>query len=112
MGDIDLLPVQADPAAGCDDDRSVVEWVFEFGKSIVGPLGRSVNLRGHPHFKGLMGPFFIEFQDELIEDSLLLKAVCLGGPGGFLLEREVHSFVPTILLGLARLDTLNGDTQP
>ena len=59
-----------------------------------------------------MGPLVIEFLDEVIELGLLLEHVGAGGPGGFLLEGEVHAFMATVLLRMTRFDALDADAQP
>jgi hypothetical protein len=59
-----------------------------------------------------VGPFGIELLDEIIEAGLLLEAVEAWRPRGFLLQGEMHAFVPAVLLGLARLDALDLDAEP
>src|SRR5579859_3512360 len=64
--------------------------------------------------KCLMRPFVVVLSSECIE-LLLLKAKRLRRrTQGFLLERPVHSFVSSILLGVPRLDALvpNAELDP
>jgi hypothetical protein len=58
-----------------------------------------------------MGPLLIEDADELIEAGLLLQEVPGRRLGGFLLQRQMHALMPTVLLGMARLDALDVDPQ-
>ena len=58
-----------------------------------------------------MRPLVIELADKGIEAGLLLQAAHTGWPGRFLLKGQVPAFVPAVLLGMARLDALDGDAQ-
>ena len=58
-----------------------------------------------------MGPLLVEAIDEAIEAGLLLQQVFGRGLGGFLLERQVHALVSTVLLRVAGLDALDLDPQ-
>lgn len=53
----------------------------------------------------------VEFAHELVEAGLLLQAVDAWRSGSFLLERQVHALMAAVLLGMARLDTLDVDAQ-
>jgi hypothetical protein len=59
-----------------------------------------------------MRPFSIELTYEGIEAVLLLQAVKARRADSLLLEGEVHALVPTVLLGMARLDALDRNTKP
>ena len=59
-----------------------------------------------------MRAFAIEFPDEVIEAGLLLQGVLAWRSGGFLLERQVHALVPSVLVRFAGLDVLEGDAEP
>ena len=59
----------------------------------------------------LMRPLAIELFDEVIELRLLLQQVVGGGFGGFFLQRQVHAFVPAVLLRMSWLDALDVDSQ-
>jgi hypothetical protein len=56
-------------------------------------------------------PAVVVALDEGIEAGLLLEHVGGGGLGGFRLQREMHAFVPTILLGMTGLDALDVDAE-
>src|ERR1700733_3770775 len=49
--------------------------------------------------------------DEGIELGLLLQEVLPRRFGGLFLQGQVHAFVPTILLGISRPDTLDADPE-
>ena len=59
----------------------------------------------------LMRSLIVVNPDEVIEALLLLQEVERGGLGGFILERQVHALVASILLRMSRLDALNVDAQ-
>ena len=86
MGDIDLLSVQADSAAGGDRDGPVVKGILQLRQAHVGPLGGRVYLGRPLHLKSFVRPFVVELLNELVKDRLLLQAVGLGRPGRFLFE--------------------------
>src|SRR5262249_59527719 len=54
----------------------------------------------------------IELAKESIEALLLLQAVKAWRPGGLLLEGEMHTLVPAVLLRMARLDAFDRDAEP
>lgn len=58
-----------------------------------------------------MGPFIVEFCDEVVEPGLLLQAVCARRSGCFLLQGQVHALVAAVLLGMTRLDAFDVDAQ-
>ena len=47
----------------------------------------------------------------LVEAGLLLKEIPSGGFGGFFFQSEVHAFMATVLLRMARLDALDADPE-
>ena len=53
----------------------------------------------------------IVYLDKFVKATLLLKKVKSGWLGCFLLQRQVHTFVPAILFGMTWLDALNSNTQ-
>lgn len=58
-----------------------------------------------------MRALLVEDADELIEPGLLLQEVLRGRLGGFLLERQMHALMATVLLRMPRLDALDVDPQ-
>ncbi len=54
-----------------------------------------------------MGSFGVVFADEVVESSLLLKAVHLRRSCCFFLQGQVHALMAAVLLGLAGLDALD-----
>src|SRR5215469_4529978 len=63
-------------------------------------------------FKGFVRSFVVENFDEVIESSLLLKEVSLGGLSGLFFQGEMHALVTSVLLRVARLASLDADSQP
>jgi hypothetical protein len=55
--------------------------------------------------------FVVEDVDKLIEAGLLLKRVGRRGLGGFFFQGEMHAFMTAVLLGMARLDAFDADSQ-
>ena len=58
-----------------------------------------------------MRAFVVELFDEGVELGLLLKQVGAGGASGFFLQRQMHAFMPAVLLGMTRPDAFDADTQ-
>src|SRR5215470_10122502 len=58
-----------------------------------------------------MRPFVVELLLESIKLGLLLEEVGRGGSGGLLLQGQMHALMAAILLGMARADALDGDTE-
>src|SRR6266850_8027128 len=58
-----------------------------------------------------MGPLVVELFEKIIEFALLLQAVPARGARGLRFEREVHAFMPAILLRMPMLDAFDGDAQ-
>src|SRR5260370_21171512 len=58
-----------------------------------------------------MRTFVVEDGEEAIEAGLLLQEVGGCELGGFFLQGEMHAFVTAIVLGMARLDPFDADTQ-
>ena len=59
-----------------------------------------------------MEPIAVELLKEGIELCLLLKSVHSRRTGGFLLEREMHALVASVLLRMPRLDALDPNAKP
>ncbi len=89
-----------------------MEGVCHLGQASVGSWGWAIELTGASHVEGLVGSFSVEFDEEVIEAGLLLKAVHARRPGGFLLQGEMHALMAPVLLRVARLDALDGDAEP
>ena len=107
--EIDLLVVQAKASATGDHDGAVVEWVVRFWNAAIGAAGSRIDLGGAFHAKRFMRPFLIEFLNESIELGLLLQNVGGRRTGGFFLQGQMHAFMTTVLLGMARPDALDGN---
>src|SRR4029077_5423118 len=88
------------------------EGIAEFRQAAIGPARRPVDLGGALHGKRFVGTLGVELGDEGIELGLLLEAVHAWGPGGFLLERQMHALMASVLLGPAWLDALDLDAEP
>src|SRR5690349_9533280 len=58
-----------------------------------------------------MRPLVVELANKRIEPGLLLEEVAFRGSGRLLLEREVHAFMPAVLLWTSWLDPLDVDAQ-
>jgi hypothetical protein len=55
--------------------------------------------------------FGIEFLNEGVEFSLLLQDIGASGACGFLLQGQMHPFMPAVLLRMAGLNALDRDSQ-
>jgi hypothetical protein len=53
----------------------------------------------------------VEDLDKLVESGLLLQEIRGSGFGGFFLQSEVHAFVTTVLLRMARLDAFDAHAE-
>src|SRR5471032_3284903 len=58
-----------------------------------------------------MRSFLVVVVDEGVELGLLLQEVFSRRFGGFILQGQMHPFVPTVLLWITRLDALDADPQ-
>ena len=85
---------------------------MRLGNAGIDPGGSGIDLRRAFHSKGLVRAFGIEFLNEGVKFSLLLKDVGSGGAGGLLFEGQVHPFMPAVLLRMTGLNALNRDSQP
>jgi hypothetical protein len=81
--EIDFLFVDADSSAAGDKSRPIVERIGEFSDAAIRPWGRFVDVGGVFHSESFVGALIVEFMNESIELSLLLKEVGTGGPGSF-----------------------------
>ena len=108
---VDLSPANANPAALRDLYRSVM-------KRILWGLGVMVfACRGCIHLtrvlpaQGLMRPLVVVDLDKRLKSGLLLQEVVAGRSCRLRLEGQMQPLVAPILLGMARLDALDGDTE-
>src|SRR5882762_6811236 len=81
-----------------DVNDAVVKRISKFWQAAIAADGGSVDFRGALHVQGLMRPFVVELFEKIIEFALLLQAVPTRGARGLRFEREVHAFMPAILL--------------
>ncbi len=103
--------MQAEAAAGRDETPAIVEGVFEVRQAAIGAFREGIAFGWALHGQRLVRPFAIELLPEVIESFLLLQGVHAGWPCRFLLEGEVHALVAAILLRVAWLDALDGDSE-
>src|SRR6516164_5621643 len=103
---MDLIGLVTNSSAVGDGDGFVMEGVRDFGKPTVGTRRRGVALRRKLHIQGLVRTLGVEDFQEVIEFGLLLKDGLGGRFGGLLLERQMHPFMTTILLGMTGADPL------
>jgi len=90
---------------------AIVEGILERRQACVGAGGRPVELVWVAHVQSLVRPLVVVDAGEGIEASLLLEKILSGRLGGFLLQGQVHTFVPAVLLWMSRFDALDGDPQ-
>src|SRR6202047_3124259 len=87
--------MQADAAAGSDEDIAVVQRVCEVGQAGVGSRTRRVDFGRTLHGERLVWSFGVEFLDKVVEAGLLLQAVRSGRSGCFFLQlRCMRSWRP------------------
>jgi hypothetical protein len=110
--EVNLFVPQTDAAAISDDNDLVVKGIIDSGQSLVGAGGRLIDLGRALHVQGLVRTFVVEDFDKVVEPGLLLKEVCSGGLGGFFLQGQMHALMAAVLLGMARPDPFNANTQP
>src|SRR5436305_13415916 len=59
-----------------------------------------------------MRTLLVVLDAEVVEASLLAAQVRPGGPSRLVLEGAMEALMPSVLLGVARLDQLGRDTEP
>lgn len=59
-----------------------------------------------------MGPFDVEFFDEIVEAGLLLQEIGTGRFGCLQLQGRMHALMAAVLLRMAWFDTFNVDAKP
>src|SRR4030095_12423654 len=79
-----------------------VERIGEFSDAAIGPRGRFVDVGGGLHVENFMGTLVVEFMNEGIELSLLLKEIGTGGTGSFHFLGSMHAVVVDTLLRVVR----------
>src|SRR4029077_10854358 len=109
--EINFFTMQTDASTAGDVDGAVVKRIGQFRQSAIVAGGWRVDFRGALHVQGLMGPLVVELFEKIIEFALLLQAVPARGARGLRFEREVHAFMPAILLRMTGLDAFDGDAQ-
>jgi hypothetical protein len=109
--EIYFLSFDADSAAVGYENRFVVKGIIDFGQTAVGSRRGSINFAREFHIKSLMGALGVVTFQELIELGLLLKDILARRFRGFLLKREMHAFVSSVLLGMTGLDAFDLDSE-
>src|SRR5438477_8151217 len=92
--------------------RFIVEGIVDVWQSLVDACGRLIDLRRALHVQGLVRTLLVEDLDELVEPSLLLQKIGSRRLGGFSLQGQMHAFMAAVLLGVARLNPLDANTEP
>jgi hypothetical protein len=103
--------VQADASAAGDVDGVVVERISEIRQTLIGTWRRPVDFGRTLHAEVLLRTIIVELLDEMVEPGLLLKTVEARRSRRFLLEREMHAFVPLVLQGMAGPDSFDADAK-
>ena len=111
LAEVNLFVAQTDAAAARDHDGFVVEGIVDVGQSLIGAGGGLIDLGRALHGQGFVRTLMVEDVDKVIEAGLLLQEVGGGRLGGFFLQRKMHALVATVLLGMARTDAFDADTQ-
>ena len=111
LAEVDFLGAQTDSAATGNHDSLVVEGVVDVGQSLIEASGGLIDFGRILHAEGFVRTVMIKDLDEFVEPGLLLKEVGTGGLGGLFLQGEMHAFVAAILLRVAGLDALDGNTE-
>ena len=107
--EIDFLAVQTQSAATGDHNGAVVEGIVRFRNALIGSDGSRVDLRRALDGESFMGTLVVEVLNEDIELGLLLKEIGAGWSSGFLLESQVHAFMPAVLLRMTGANAFDAD---
>jgi hypothetical protein len=83
LAEIDLLPIEADAAAGCDSGSPVMEWIIDVRKAPIGSWRRPVSLCGALHIECLVGALMVVALDEVIELGLAAVLLRVAGFDAF-----------------------------
>ena len=112
LTEVDLPSVVADAATVGHRGRPVVERIVQLTQTAIRPGRRNVALGRDLHLQRLVRALPVVVVNECVEPGLLLQEVGGRWSGRFGLERQMHPLVPPVLLGMPRLDTLDGDAEP
>src|SRR4029077_5087774 len=107
--EIDFFLAETNTAAMRNHNRSVVERIVDVGQTLVDSRRWPINFGRTFHVQSFMRTFVVEYIDELVEGSLLLKEISLPGVGSFFFQSKMHAFMTAVLLGMARLDAFDAD---
>jgi hypothetical protein len=88
-----------------------VERILEVGERVITARRPGVEVAGHLHGERLVRAFVIETIEEGVKPRLLLQGVRGGWFRGLRLEREMHTRVAAVLLGVAGPDALDLDVE-
>ena len=103
---------QVDVSMCVDPSNQIMERIFEVSGNL-GQLSlrRLIQARWASHVERLVGALLVEDALETVEALLLLQRVASSRTCCLSFERQVKSLVLAILLGMARLNSLQFDAQ-
>jgi hypothetical protein len=87
----------------------VADITGQFGQALVDARQWPIDLGTTFHVQSLVRTILVEDLDEFVEASLLLQEVPCRGLSSFFFPSEVHAFMATVLLGMARFDAFDAD---
>ena len=86
-----------------------MEGIVRLGDALTRPSGRSIHFRRTLNLERFVRTLGVELRYEAVELGLLLQDVLVSGAGGILLQSQVHTLMPAVLLWMPRTNGFNGD---